>query len=121
MAGIILCRGLKINNIRCLCLKGKIKQQHNTACKIPYNIQNNTEQGDTRQDGTTLYIHDTRQYSKIQNNTIPYNETQHKATQYKTTLHSTKQYNETQHNSIQYNTIQHSTKQHRAYEAQGSY
>ena len=60
MVGITLSRGLKINNIRCLCLKGKITQQHNTARKIPYNIQNNTEQGVTKQDGTTLYIHDTR-------------------------------------------------------------
>ena len=91
MAGIILCRGLKINNIRCLCLKGKIKQQHNTACKIPCNIQNNTEQGDTRQDGTTLYIHDTRQDNKIQHSTVQHNKIQYNAIQQNTTQHSTTQ------------------------------
>ena len=95
MVGIILSRGLKINNITCLCLKGKITQQHKTAFKIPYNIQNNTEQGDTRQDGTTLNIHDTRQDSKIQHNT-----TQHNTIQYNTIEQNT-----TQHNTIQYNTI----------------
>ena len=112
---------MKINNIRRLCLKGKIKQQHNTACKIPYNIQNNTEQGVTRQDGTTLYIHDTRQDNKIQHSTVQHNKIQYNATQYKTTKHNTIQYNTIQYNTIQYNTIQQNTNQHRAYEAQESY
>ena len=73
MVGIILSRRLEINNIRRLCLKGKITQQHNTDCKMPYNIQNNTEQGDTRQDGTTLNIHDKRQDNTIQYSTIQRN------------------------------------------------
>ena len=101
MVGIILSRGLKINNITCLCLKGKITQQYNTACKIPYNIQNNTEQGVTRQYGTTLYIHNTIQDNKIQHSTVQQNKIQY----------NTKQQNTIQHKTIQYNTTKYKTTQ----------